>query len=324
MLTVRRAVAGVVIGSACVLTALTSGFQPSPAYADDEDPATGEARKFYGEAKKAMSEKRYKDAALGFEASAKIKAHAVAFYTAAQAWELAGDPARAADDYTRALATPKLNENQSQRSQDRLAELAKQLGIVSVDGDEGTKVKLDDHMESGVPVKLYGTPGDHELSVSHSDGSSEKRKVTIEQGKTVQIDADDRPEPQPGTPTVKKKKTVQLAEPQKHPVEPEPAKPSSALKTVGFIGIGAGVAALGGGVLLGLSAKDAEKTYKATPSQETYDHAKQLQTRTNIMLIAGGVLTAGGLGLVIWQSTKSEKAVSIRVAPRSLMADGHF
>ena len=96
------------------------------------------------------------------------------------------------------------------------------------------------------------------------------------------------------------------------------------LKTLGFVGIGAGVAALGGGILLGLGAKDAEKTYNAAPSRETYDHAKDLETKTNIMFIAGGVLTVAGAGLVIWQSSKREQPVAVRVSPKTVYAEGRF
>ena len=124
-------------------------------------------------------------------------------------------------------------------------------------------------------------------------------------------------------------KRVTLSEPRKHPVEPEP-RPSNAWKNAGFISLGAGIAALGGTVLLGTSAKDAEKTYNATPSRETYDHAKGLESKTNIALIAGGVLTAAGVGIIIWQSgkkphhTEQTNAISLRLGPSRFFAEGCF
>lgn len=290
----------------------------------EDDAQTAEARRLYGEAKKLMGDKKYKDAALAFEAAGRLKANAVALYTAAQAWELAGEPARAADAYALALVTPKLNDAQKQKSEERLGELVKELGVVAVNGDEGTRVRLDDHMEVGVPAKLHGTPGEHKLYVTRADGSSDERKLSFEAGKSVEVDADERPEPQPEAPKVKK---VKLSESRKVPVD-EPAKGPSPVKTLGFVGIGAGVAALGGGVLLGLSAKDAEDTYKKRPSQETLDHAKGLETSTNIMLIAGGVLTAVGITLVVWPSKKerppAESALTLRLGPGAVTAGGRF
>ncbi|MBK7580389.1 MAG: hypothetical protein IPI67_09315 [Myxococcales bacterium] len=306
--------------AACVVLCSASG-----AFADD-DAQTAEARRLYAEAKKLMGDKKYSEAALSFEAAGRLKTNAVALYTAAQAWELAREPGRAADAYALALVTPKLNEAQKQKSEERLAELRKDLGTASVSGDDGTRVRLDDHMELAVPTKLHGIPGEHTLAIVRSDGTSDSRKLKLEAGKTVEVDADERPETKPDKPKVKR---VELAETRKAPVEEKKSTGPSPLKTLGFVGIGAGVAALGGAVLLGLSAKDAEDTYKSRPSRETLDHAEGLESKTNIMLIAGGVLTAVGVTLVVWPSKKQEKApdqaaLTLRVGPASVLAGGQF
>ncbi|MFO0565397.1 MAG: hypothetical protein U0263_07030 [Polyangiaceae bacterium] len=304
---------GLVVALACIAAS-------APAWADDD--ATAEARRLYGEAKSLMGEKKYREAALAFEAAGRLKANAVALYTAAQAWELAQEPARAADAYALALTTPKLNDSQRQKCEERLAELRKELGTISANGDEGTRVRLDDHMEVAVPGKVHASAGEHTLHIARADGTSDARKLSVEAGKNQDVDVDEKAEPQPNAPKVKK---VQLSEPRKVPVE-ERRSPSSAWKTVGFISIGAGVAGLAGGALLGLSAKDAEDTYKADPTRKTYDHAKGLETRTNVMLIAGGVLTVAGGSLVIWQSTKKERPAAARVelGPGTLYAKGSF
>ena len=315
MLSLCRFVALVALASACVA--------PSLARAED-DAQTAEARKLYGEAKKAMSDKKYKDAALGFEAAGKLKANAVALYTAAQAWELAGEPARAADMYALALETPKLSDAQTQRSQERLRELQKTLGVLVVTGAQGTKVQLDEHSTLPVPAKLHAEGGEHRLVITRPDGTSEKRAVALEAGQSVSIETEDKPEPQPDKPEVKKK--IPMAEPHKHPVEPESGP--GPWKTVGFLSLGAGIAALGGGVLMWGNAKDAEDTYKQRPSQETYDHAKGLESNSNILIIGGSVLTAAGAGLVIWQTLKKPKregqSLAVRAGPGALWAEGRF
>jgi hypothetical protein len=307
-----------------LLFALALSF--APASHADEDQVTSKAHKLYSDAKKALGDKHYKEAALGFEAASRLKPHAVALYTAAQAWELAGDPARAADAYTLALATPKLSDSQAERCNSRLAELGKSLGVLSVAGDAGTRIRLDDHMELGAPTKVYGSAGEHRLRIERVDGTSETKTVTLEAGKQSSLDSSVKPEAQPETPEVKPKK-VHMAEPAKHPVESE--KPhGSALKTIGFVSLGAGLGVLGGAALLAMSAKDAESTYNSSPSDDTYDHAKSLEKRTNIALIAGGVLTVAGAGLVIWQSSKSEKTserqVRVRVGAGTIAAEGRF
>ncbi|MCA9595941.1 MAG: hypothetical protein KC776_21655 [Myxococcales bacterium] len=295
-----------------------------PALADDDNVA--EARRLYGEAKKAMGDKRYKEAALGFEAASKLHPHAVALYTAAQAWELAGEPGRAADAYARSLSTPKLSDSQAQRSRERLDALEKDLGVVVVTGPESTQVRLDDHIEVTLPARLHGTPGSHTLTITPEGGVSEERTVELSAGATTEIDSEattDEP-----APSQQKKKEVPLSEPRKQPVQVE-TKSAGPWQTIGWVATGAGVAALGGGALLGISAKDAEDTYKAAPTRETYDHAKGLESKTNIMFITGGVLTAAGVGVLIWQATKGgEKApgseVSLELGPQAVWAKGRF
>ncbi len=305
------------------VAATLSLLYPGGVSAAGDDDQTAEARRLYGEAKKLMGAKKYQDAALAFEAAGRLKSNAVAYYTAAQAWELANEAARAADAYALALVTPKLNEAQKQKSEERLAELKKELGSVSVKGDSSTRARLDEHTEVALPATLHATAGSHTLHLSRASGPPSEQKVELVAGKTIEVDAAEQPEAQPETPKVKK---VKLAESRKNPVE-EPLKGPNPWKTVGFVGIGAGVAALGGGVLLGLSAKSAEDTYKKQPTRDTLDHAKGLETSTNIMLIAGGVLTAAGVTLVVWPSKKREKSAAmldVRVTPGAVLAGGRF
>lgn len=317
MIFLRRWLALAVLAASCLGPGIAHG-------ADDAQLA--EARRLYNDAKKAMTEKRYKDAALAFEGASRIKAHAVALYTAAQAWELADEPARAADAYALALSTPKLSDAQTKRSEERLVELQKKLGVVSATGNEGTRVRLDDHMEVGVPAKLHGVGGDHEIVITRSDGSSDTKQVKLTVGKTLDLDAEARPEPE-AEKKPEPETEVELSEPAKRPIEVK--SDSGPWKTIGYVSLGAGIAALGGGALLGLSAKDAEDTYKASPTRETFDHAKGLESKTNIMFIAGGVLTAGGVGLLIWGGPKPkekpvEASVGFRVGPGQLVAEGRF
>jgi hypothetical protein len=58
-----------------------------------------------------------------------------------------------------------------------------------------------------------------------------------------------------------------------------------------------GAAAIGLGVVLGLEALDARDAYNAGPTRASFDHAQGLSTWTDVALIAGGVLVAGGIVL---------------------------
>jgi len=288
-----------------------------------EEETKAEASRLYNEAKRALSEERYRDAALSFESASRLRPHAVALYTAAQAWELADEPARAADAFALSLATPKLDESQAARARERLKALEKDVGVVSVVGDETTRVQLDDHSEFKAPARLHAATGAHVLLILRADGSVERRSIETKAGEILEVDAEARAPKEP----TEAPKVTKLAEPRRNPVrEPEPQ--TSPWKTVGFVTAGAGVASLLGGVLLGLSANDAETAYKAGPTQESLDHAKGLESKTNLMLIAGGVLTAAGVTLIVWQPGGSEGGakgqVKVGLGASALWARGSF
>lgn len=303
------------------------------ALAADNSNKMAEARHLYSEARKAFREHKYRDAALGFEAASKLHPAGVALYTAAQAWELAGDSTRAADAYARALTTPKLSNSQTERAKSRLAALEKNLGTVTVKGPSTTTAQLEDRIQLPLPAVLHGKPGEHTLTLKSADGMTEQRKLTLTAGQHMSVDAQPKPAPAP-PPKPKEQpkppKKVKLAPPAKHPVEEKASGGSSTLETVGWVATGAGVAAILGGVVLGTSAKDAAHTFDATPSQATYDHAMGLETKTNVMLIAGGAVTAIGVGLVVWQSTKGQEhpeksaRVEVKATPNGIWAEGSF
>jgi hypothetical protein len=292
-----------------------------------------EARRLYTQAKDAFKDHKYADAARGFEAASHLHPAAVALYIAGQAWEFAHNAARAADDYARSLEIPRLSASQAARAKERLDALEKQVGTVVVTGKSSTQAQLDDGITLSLPARLHGAAGNHTLSLTDASGLTSKRTLSLAAGKTMTVDAQPaakaaQPEaPAPGTPA----SAPQSSKPTpSSPPPPTASKPrhSSFLETVGFITTGIGVGGLVGGMMLGLSANDSASTYKTTPSQATYDHAEGLQTKTNIMLIAGGVLTAAGVGLVIWQSTKhhdeNSASLEVRALPSAIWAQGRF
>ncbi len=311
-------------GAMCLLALGLLMSSASPAVAQSEEGDTrAEAARLYNEARRAMTEDRYRDAAMAFEAASRLRPHAVALYTAAQAWELASEPARAADAFALSLATPKLDAAQAERARQRLEALQKQLGVIQVLGDESTRVQLDDHSEFRAPVRLHATAGEHVLLILRADGSVDRQPFEVKVGDLLEIDAEAR-ESTPGEPG------RPLADPARRPVTSEgegAPLASSPWQTAGFVSLGAGVAGLIGGALLGLSANSAEASYQASPARESYDHAKGLELKTNIMLIAGGVLTGLGVTLLILKPGEGKEAApsaKLELSLGGLRAGGSF
>lgn len=122
------------------------------------------------------------------------------------------------------------------------------------------------------------------------------------------------------------------------PSESKPAG-SSGLRTTGYIVGGVGLAALVGGVVSGVLAKDAETkasdrcigTVCPEDAEGDFQSASDTALLANVLLISGGVLTATGVTLVILGSKRSspEKA-RLELTPRlgagsyGLFAHGHF
>lgn len=86
----------------------------------------------------------------------------------------------------------------------------------------------------------------------------------------------------------------------------------SGLKIAGYATAGAGLVTLGVGGMLGLSSQNKAKSAEdkciedvcETSTEDDFDSAKQAATAANILFIAGGVLTATGVTLVILGANK--------------------
>ncbi|MBX3230959.1 MAG: hypothetical protein KIT84_36480 [Labilithrix sp.] len=289
----RRAVLACAVALAAISAAPLAHAAPEETAAAE---SAAEARQQYGLGQKAFAAKRYSEAALHFESAAAFKASGIALYSAASAWDLASRPERAADAYARALEAAGLDEKQTATAKDRIAALEKSLGTLEVKAPEGWKVQLDTFTEVKAPARLHASGGVHTLSIHAPDKPIERRDVMLEAGKTQALELKDEPKPPP-----------KVEEPPKKEEPPPPEPPPMRLrepfwttrKAVGVGVVGVGVAALGATALLGVQASGAEDAYNAAPNREAYDHAKSLQTWTNIGLFTGGLLVAGGIVLIV-------------------------
>jgi hypothetical protein len=195
-------------------------------------------------------------------------------------WERAGAPDRAADDYARATLAAGLPPDQTMRAQERIAALKKALGAVNVSAPDGWRAQLDTNTEVPTPATLHGAQGVHSLVARAPTGAIQRVPVVLEPGQTT---------------------TATLSLPP--PPETPRASPTVDLRRgLGLVALGAAGTALLAAVLLGQETIDARDAYNASPSSETYSHASQLITWTNVTLVAGGSLLAAGLALVLWPS----------------------
>ena len=184
----------------CFLAAVLA--RCSLAWADSPSPSemAERARAIYAAGTRAFAETRFADAAQKFEEAASVVPSAVAFFTGGLAWERAGDPARAADDYARALELGSyqpggIDEKQSEKAKERLGALEATLGTVRVLGPSGTWVRIEDQGTGArAPATLHAAAGGHVVVARSLAGEPpapsirERSFVILSTGKTVTLD----------------------------------------------------------------------------------------------------------------------------------------
>ncbi len=305
---------------ACIVTFAVALAAPCAADEVQTADSAAEARQQYQMGTQAFQGKRYSEAALHFEAAAAFRAHAVALYTAGLAWDNAARPERAADAYARALEVSGLDAKQTAMAKERLSQLEKTLGTVVVTSPEGWKVQLDTFTEVATPARLHASPGVHALTVRAPLKPIERRDVSLESGRVLNLELKDEGFTREA-PTETESKSEAVAPP---PSAPAPAvKPFWTNTRAAGVGLaGLGLAALGGFVVLGLSAEGARDAYNTAPTRESFDHASSLETWTNVALISGAALFAGGVALFFFpekDAPRSGVRASLRPGGATIM-----
>jgi hypothetical protein len=285
-----------------------------------------QARAAYDRGSEALGDKRWQEAALHFENAGRLNPHAASWYMAASAWEQAGQLDRAADAYHISLEYKGLPDDRVNLAKGRLGALKNTLGTVSVAAPAGWRVHLDDRPDVAVPAVLHGLPGTHVLVVAPADRASFRRDLRLTPGLRAEIvlseadapaDRTDVPPPVVAPTVVTTERVVERVVTKEVPAQ----TPLTQFLGVGLLG--AGAIGLGAGAVLGLSAVSARDAYQTSRTQQAFDHARSMQTYTNIAFIAGGVLAAGGVVLLVLpKSSARGPATSVSLGPSSIMLQG--
>jgi hypothetical protein len=171
-------------GSAVIPLALAQVYA-SPAAADD---AQARASRSYEDARKAFDGGAYQAAAVGFERVFQEIPNGASMLAASRAWEKAGEPALAADDFRTALSVGDLRPDEAARATDRLSHLEAELGWVQVLGPDGTVLSLA-HVEAvRTPAKVHARPGPVTVTATLPDGTRTIRSIVVERANTITVD----------------------------------------------------------------------------------------------------------------------------------------
>ena len=188
-----------------------------------------------------------------------------------------------------------------------------------IDSRAGSSVPPQTYKFQGGTLALRLRAGTHTLTATTPDGKQERWEVQLSPGKTVEHQfnfggAAVAVVPPPGSP--------QPGEPAPAPVDEGGG--GSPLRTVGFVALGVGGAALIGGVVTGIMAKGKEDDAtsrcvdKVCPSsaEKDFDSASSLAGISTALYIGGGVLAAAGVGLVVFGGGGKESPPAAARAPK--------
>jgi hypothetical protein len=206
--------------------------------------------------------------------------------------------------------------------------LTSDIGDASVlDARAGSSVPPQTYKLTGGALSLRLRAGTHAITATAPDGKQLRWDITITPGQTIDHRFDFNavaaaPAPAPEPPPVVAPPPAPAPAPAGEP------KQGSGLRTVGFVALGVGGAAIIGGVITGVMAKSAETkatdqcTDKVCPTaaESDFDSASSLATITNVLFIGGAVVAAAGVTLVLVGGPKGDAPAQAAQAPRLRLA----
>jgi hypothetical protein len=290
-----------------------------------EDPKTRASQLFH-EASGAYEHGQFAAAARAFEESDRLVPRAAALYNAAIAWEAAGDPARAAEAYERALGRTDLPHDQAAGARQELAMLSRKLGALEVIVPSDAHVAVGSIEGPGPHFHLYVEPGHHDIRVTWRDGATEVRTIEVVTGGSQVVRFEERAT-SPREPGPVAKEALPPA-PARAPLEASPH--SNGARTAGWVILGGSAAFAGAAIVFGIKTLDARNALIASndTSRSAHDEAVRDRLLTNIAWAGAiGSAVVAGILFVVSKSKGHDSLrtpVAVGTGPGSLVMRERF
>lgn len=269
------------------------------------------AAQTFRQAEAAFGRGEFEAAAAAFEQAGRFAPHPKTFLNAAEAWEAAGQPARAAEACARVLSMEGATGSLREEAKARLASLQPKVLRLEIIGPPGFRVRVDGSDPAAVPHDRYLEPGPHRIEVN-DPAAPEARVVSVEggAGEVRHVDL---------TPKVNRPIDGSLGD-DRAPVEERPLVPIGTWVCVGI----AGGAAVVVGLLGGLTLK-AQGDFEEQPTQDNADTFNAYRLGTNISIgVGGAALLAGAIVWIVDATTAPDRvALTPLVGPSSASLELH-
>jgi hypothetical protein len=264
------------------------------------------AAESFRQAQAAFNRREYAAAAAAFEKAAELDPHPAPLVNAAQAWELAHDYVRAAEDCDRVLGLPSVAEPFAQAARDELGRVGGSVGTLDLVGPRTFAAHVDDGPEVRLPARRRVTPGHHDVHVTDlASNATRSVDVTIAAGESRTLDV---------TPPAETRVEAAAPAPVTPPRAPvaEPAAPANGLRTGMWVAIGGAAAAAVTTTVFGVFTLNAKDDYGATPTKKTQSAFYRNRLVTNVAITVAGALAV--TGVILWRASRKPQAASVAAA----------
>jgi hypothetical protein len=275
---------------------------PLGAQQKSDDHRAGES---FRQAQAAFARKEFAAAAAAFEQAARFRPHPAPLLNAAEAWELAEELARAAENCDAVLAMPGLEQTFEKEARERLAKLLPKVATLRVTAPRGGLVSVDGGPPSVIPAVRRLLPGSHQVVLTRPS-SGERRELVLEL-KAGETHALAEPASRAQPPPTENSVPPVIREPR--PEREEPAA-TGGVPTASWILYGGAAAGLVAASVAGVLTLRARDDFNDSPTEKSADDFDRMKLVTNVSFAVAGVAAALGTG--IWIASPSS---SVGVAP---------
>ena len=235
-----------------------------------------------------FAERHYREAAQAFEAADALVASAVVQQNAGAAWERAGERACAADAYDAALAAGTLDAEFTADTRRRLGALERELGVLVVAEPSGARIRVAHAAGRAIPTRVHLAPGSYEVVVEMPGRGPVVRTVTVVAAAVTELRV--QPDPPRHAPPAAGRSV---------PARPATEAPWPVTRTLGWIGVGVGVAGAALGGVFAARYLSVRSEFLERPGDALHDEAAGWQTASTATFYPSLAVLAVGVVLLV-------------------------
>jgi tetratricopeptide (TPR) repeat protein len=302
--------------SGAIAAAPAHKARPAAKVRASRDQTAQEAKKQHRLGVEAFAADRYDEAIAAFLSADALHPSSASSFNIARAYEAKGDAARALAYYREYLRrAPAANDRTAVNG--KVAKLTRRVAergvqqVTFLATPQGSTVLVDSEPLGAAPITLELRPGDHIVEFRKEGYVPAKFKFELTSDRALDVLAKLAPARNTAVAGAGRKQMNEASSRARTDGESKSSRGPSVTRTIGFVALGASVAALGGAVTLEVMRSSAEDEARKQKDQigfsEAYERMKSRQTMARVFAGAGGALAAVGTVLLVVATGNNER-----------------